>query len=71
LLINIQFFLTLELKKNHSTILKEKAMSWIQIFSNGFVCEMDDDKAVSGVDTKREVKKLIEALLKIVMLANL
>ncbi len=46
-------------------------MSWIQIFSNGFVCEMDDDKAVSGVDTKREVKKLIEALLKIVMLANL
>ncbi|OYQ61937.1 hypothetical protein B9G53_24740 [Pseudanabaena sp. SR411] len=37
-------------------------MSWIQVFSNGFVCEMDGDTAISSVDTKREVKKLIDAL---------
>lgn len=37
-------------------------MSWIQVFSNGFVCEMDGETAISSVDTKREVKKLIDAL---------
>lgn len=39
-------------------------MTWIQIFENGYLYEMDEDKAISFVDTKKEVNKLTDALKK-------
>jgi lysozyme len=40
-------------------------VSWIQIFTNGYLCEMDaSGNAISCTDTKKEVNKLIEALKK-------
>jgi lysozyme len=39
-------------------------MTWIQIFKNGYLYEMDGDKAISFIDTKQEVNKLVEALKK-------
>ena len=39
-------------------------MTWIQIFENGYLYEMDKDKAISFVDTKKEVNKLTDALKK-------
>lgn len=39
-------------------------MTWIQIFENGYLYEMEGDKAISFVDTKKEVNKLTDALKK-------
>lgn len=40
-------------------------MTWIQIFKNGYVYEMDErGNAISFIDTKQEVNKLTDALKK-------